>query len=111
MAIERKSAELYNALMAAYDKKPDEVLVEDVKQHEAKEEVKLKDFEALKIIQKGLRVSNLNKYEWGEGHRELVDQWNAAINNKDKEKVKSAASGVTWKKLPQAITQVKAIKK
>lgn len=111
MAIERKSAELYNALMAAYDKKPDEVLVEDVKQHEAKEEVKLKDFEALKIIQKGLRVSNLNKYEWGEGHRELVDQWNAAINNKDKEKVKSAASGVTWKKLPQAITQVEAIKK
>ena len=111
MAIERKSAELYNALMAAYDKKPDEVLVEDVKQHEAKEEVKLKDSEALKIIQKGLRVSNLNKYEWGEGHRELVDQWNAAINNKDKEKVKSAASGVTWKKLPQAIIQVKAIKK
>lgn len=110
-AVERKSEELYNALMAAYDKKPDEVLVEDVKQHEAKEEVKLKDSEALKIIQKGNGVSDLNKYEWGEGHRELVEQWNAAINKKDKERVKSAASGVTWKKLPQAIKQVKAIEK
>lgn len=109
MAVERKSEELYNALMAAYDKKPDEVLVEDVKHNEAKEEVKLKDSEALKIIQSGMGVSNLNKYEWGEGHRELVEQWNAAINKKDKERVKSAASGVTWKKLPQAIKQVKAI--
>lgn len=111
MAVKRKSEELYNALMAAYDKKPDEVLVEDVKQNEAKEEVKLKDSEALKIIQSGMGVSNLNKYEWGEGHRKLVEQWNAAIKEKDKERVKSAASDVTWKKLPQAIKQAKAIEK
>lgn len=111
MAVERKSEELYNALMAAYDKKSDEVFVEDVEQHEAKEEVKLKDSEALKIIQNGNGVSDLNKYEWGKGHRKLVEQWNAAIDKKDKERVKSAASGVTWKKLPQAIKQVKAIEK
>lgn len=111
MAVERKSEELYNALMAAYDKKSDEVFVEDVEQHEAKEEVKLKDSEALKIIQNGNGVSDLNKYEWGKGHRKLVEQWNAAIYKKDKERVKSAASGVTWKKLPQAIKQVKTIEK
>lgn len=79
-AVERKSEELYNALMAAYDKKPDEVLVEDVKQHEAKEEVKLKDSEALKIIQKGNGVSDFNKYEWGKGHRKLAEKWNSAID-------------------------------
>lgn len=109
MAVERKSEELYNALMAAYDKKSDEVLVEDVEQHGAKEKVKLKDSEALKIIQNGNGVSDLNKYEWGKGHRKLVEQWNAEIKNRDKGRVKSAASGVTWKKLPQAIKQVKTI--
>ena len=109
MVVKRKSEELYNALMAAYDKKTDEVLVENVEQHETKEEILLKDSEALKIIRNGMGVSDLNKYKWEEGHRKLVEQWNAAIYNKDKARVKSAASDVTWKKLPKAIEQVKAI--
>lgn len=106
-AVERKSEELYNALMAAYDKKPDEVLVEDVKQHEAKEEVKLKDSEALKIIQKGNGVSDLNKYEWGKGHRKLAEKWNSAIDGFNNMRwVKKYAASKDWSTLQSFIDEI-----
>lgn len=106
-AVERKSEELYNALMAAYDKKPDEVLVEDVKQHEAKEEVKLKDSEALKIIQNGKGVSDLNKYEWGKGHRKLAEKWNSAINGFNNMRwVKTKVASKDWSTLQNFIDSI-----
>lgn len=106
-AVERKSEELYNALMAAYDKKPDEVLVEDVKQHEAKEEVKLKDSEALKIIQKGNGVSDLNKYEWGKGHRKLAEKWNSAIDGFNNMRwVKKNVASKDWSTLQSFINEI-----
>ncbi len=106
-AVERKSEELYNALMAAYDKKTDEVLVEDVKQHEAKEEVKLKDSEALKIIQKGNGVSDLNKYEWGKGHRKLAEKWNSAIDGFNNMRwVKKYAASKDWSTLQSFIDEI-----
>lgn len=109
LAIEEKSKQLYNALMTVYDKIPDET--EKVEQPKTSEEIKLEDdANALEIIRKGNSVSDLNKYRWGKGHRELVDKWNAAIKNKNKEKVKNAASNVTWDKLSTAINQVNAIK-
>ena len=106
-AVERKSEELYNALMAAYDKKPDEVLVEDVKQHEAKEEVKLKDSEALKIIQKGNGVSDLNKYEWVKGHRKLAEKWNSAIDGFNNMRwVKKNVASKDWSTLQSFINEI-----
>lgn len=107
MAVERKSEELYNALMAAYDKKSDEVLVEDVEQHEAKEEVKLKDSEALKIIQNGNGVSNLNKYEWGKGHQELAKKWNSAIDGFNNMRwVKKNVASKDWSTLQSFIDEI-----
>ena len=112
MVVERKSEELYNALMAAYDKKSDEVLVEDVEQHEAKEEVKLKDSEALKIIQKGDGVSDLKKYEWGKGHRKLAEKWNSAIDGFNNMKwVKKNVASKDWSTLESFIDEINDKKK
>lgn len=112
MAVERKSEDLYNALMAAYDKKSDEVLVEDVEQHEANEEVKLKDSEALKIIQRGNVVSKLNKYDWGRGHRKLAEDWNSAIDGFNNMKwVKKNVASIDWSTLQSFIGEINDKKK
>ena len=112
MAVERKSEDLYNALMAAYDKKLDEVLVEDVEQHEANEEVKLKDSEALKIIQRGNVVSKLNKYDWGRGHRKLAEDWNSAIDGFNNMKwVKKNVASIDWSTLQSFIGEINDKKK
>lgn len=112
MAIERKSEDLYNALRAAYDKKSDEVLVENVEQHEANEEVKLKDSEALKIIQRGNVVSELNKYDWGRGHRELAEDWNSAIAGFNNMKwVKKNVASIDWSTLQSFIGEINDKKK
>ena len=105
-AIGKKSEKLYDALMAVYNKKPDE---EKVVQPKTSEEIKLEDdAKALEIIRKGNKV-NLSKYKWGNGHRQLVEQWNAAIINKNKERVKQAASGADWETLQKVINQVNKI--
>ena len=105
-AIGKKSEKLYDALMAVYNKKPDE---EKVVQPKTSEEIKLEDdAKALEIIRKGNKV-NLSKYKWGNGHRQLVEQWNAAIKNKNKERVKQAASGADWETLQKVINQVNNI--
>ena len=112
MAVERKSEDLYNALRAAYDKKSDEVLVENVEQHEANEEVKLKDSEALKIIQRGNVVSKLNKYDWGRGHRELAEDWNSAIAGFNNMKwVKKNVASIDWSTLQSFIGEINDKKK
>lgn len=112
MAVERKSEDLYNALMAAYDKKSDEVLVEDVEQHEANEEVKLKDSEALKIIQRGNVVSKLNKYDWGRGHRKLAEDWNSAIDGfNNMNWVKKNVASIDWSTLQSFIGEINDKKK
>lgn len=112
MAVERKSEDLYNALMAAYDKKSVEVLVEDVEQHEANEEVKLKDSEALKIIQRGNVVSKLNKYDWGRGHRKLAEDWNSAIDGFNNMKwVKKNVASIDWSTLQSFIGEINDKKK
>ena len=112
MAVERKSEDLYNALRAAYDKKSDDVLVENVEQHEANEEVKLKDSEALKIIQRGNVVSELNKYDWGRGHRELAEDWNSAIAGFNNMKwVKKNVASIDWSTLQSFIGEINDKKK
>lgn len=106
MAVKRKSGELYNALMAAYDKKPDEVLMENVEQHETKEEILLKDSEALKIIRKGNKVS-LDNYKWNKGHRTIADNWNKAIKEcKIMPWVKQNVKDKDWSTLSDFITEI-----
>lgn len=79
MAVERKSEELYNALMAAYDKTPDEVPDEKVDQHEINKDIKQEeDTKALEKIRAGEPVS-LDNYKWKKGHRTIAKKWNDAI--------------------------------
>lgn len=78
MAVERKSEELYNALMAAYDKTPDEVPDEKVDQHEINKDIKEEDTKALEKIRAGEPVS-LDNYKWKKGHRTIAKKWNDAI--------------------------------
>lgn len=79
MAVERKSEELYNALMAAYDKTPDEVPDEKVDQHEINKDIKQEeDTKALEKIRAGESVS-LDNYKWKKGHRTIAKKWNDAI--------------------------------
>lgn len=80
MAVERKSEELYNALMAAYDKTPDEVPDEKVDQHEINKDIKQEeDTKALEKIRAGEPVS-LDNYKWKKGHRTIAKKWNDAID-------------------------------